>query len=77
MRFTFQERGCSPNILFHHLHLGCASKKKFLKDQEGKPLLSRRETTKPLKTFVKDSDAPDPCWKDHSGTVWMGKLSQH
>ena len=39
MRFTFQERGCSPNILFHHLHLGCASKKKFLKDQEGKPLL--------------------------------------
>ena len=41
------------------------------------PLSQTREATKPLKTFVKESDAPDPCWKDHSGTVWMGKWSQH
>ena len=29
--------------------------------------------TKSLKTSAKESDAPDLCWKDHSGTVWMGK----
>lgn len=33
--------------------------------------------TKSLKASAKESDAPDLCWKDHSGTVWMGKSSPH
>ena len=56
MRLTFQERRCSPNILFHHLHLGCASQKEFFKGQEGKPL-SKALTLLP-------SWCPILAWKD-------------